>query len=257
LNRVKKGNSYFFLKEDVEAYTFLFVGPHQRQIAKELSIIKLTTKRLNNIKVLFENCKIPSCDQDDLLHSKYIHSYKIHGSPLIIHIKKLLQCYNDAKEVHDFYGHDNVSLAQCLDWAVDTVQLLHSFVIDKTLIKTQARMYIKRKHARKKQIEERNERQLLFQQTLVAHNLLMQYVDSCLYYEYIRTGNPSVQFLLKMTHHKHWLYTSTPYKSIMNKFIRRRVLVSSNYEEEAERMVTSMGYIYSYKGLETLEILET
>ena len=37
----------------------------------------------------------------------------------------------------------------------------------------------------------------------------------------------------------------------MNKFIRKRVLVSSNYEEEAERMVTSMGY--TYKGLEILE----
>ena len=216
-----------------------------------MNIIKLRTKRLNNINVLFDNCNIPICDRNELLLSKYIHSHELHASPPLLHIEKLLQCYTDAKTAYNLFGHDNVLLSQCLDWAVDTTQFLNSFVINKTLITTQARIYIKRKRARKKQLKERNERQMMFQHTLVVYNLPMQYVDSQLYYEYIRTGIPSVQFLLKMTHHKHWLYTDTPYRSIMNKFIRKRILVSSNYEEEAERIVKSMGY--TYKGLETLE----
>ena len=248
MDRIENGPCTYFLKEDVKAYDFLFTGPHDRRIEKELKRVQEQQKRTQEVKDLFQVCKVHENDYDTLIVSRYIREYEKRGAYGLRRLKKLvLKGYKPAKQEWTRLNATvtDISLAQCLDWTVDQTQYPKRFVVNGKHIRPQIQNHIEQCQRRKQALIDRDERRERLSTRLAQLDIHKRYVDAHMYSQYIYNGTPALDTVLSNTHRRYWLLTKTPFTDILHHLIMTRPILPTSYPEEAERVVTTMGYTYT------------
>ena len=121
----RQGQGTYYLREDVEAYDFIFDGPKDRRIRREIQSDIRITKRFQRIDDIYAKLGITE-NRNEFNGCRYIDSFIQRGKYGIRMITSLItRCHVKAKEVYDeiqtvnTHMNLNMSLGIVLSWAVE------------------------------------------------------------------------------------------------------------------------------------------
>ena len=125
MDKMYIGQGTYYLREDVEAYDFIFDGPKDRRIRREIQSDIRITKRFQRIDDIYAKLGITE-NRNEFNGCRYIDSFIQRGKYGIRMITSLItRCHVKAKEVYDeiqtvnTHMNLNMSLGIVLSWAVE------------------------------------------------------------------------------------------------------------------------------------------
>ena len=258
MDRMYIGTGTYYLKEDVEAYDFIFDGPNDRRMFREIKSDGQITKRFQTIDNIYTNLGIFE-NRNEFNGCRYINAFIQRGKYGIRAIKSLIsQCHVKAKEVYDEierlnrHTRLNMSLGTVLSWAVViSFNERPKFSVQSNRIETEKQVFFDLIRRMEVADFQRQERKTSLMLAFERHDISTSKID---HYPYVWFGEPSLYETCKQMHFIKWLHESTPFCTMVENNKRTRGY-SQDYIKpdpyykmiypvcvEAKTMVLSLGY---------------
>ena len=258
MDKMYSGTGTYYLKDDVEAYAFIFNGPNDRRVSREIKSDGQITKRFQSVDNIYTNLGIFE-NRSEFNGCRYVNSFIQRGKYGIRAIKSLIsQCHSKAKEVYDEiekvnkHTKLNMSLGTVLSWSVViSFNERHKFSVDVTRIETEKKVFFDLIQRMELADFQRQERKMSVTLAFERHEISTSNIE---YYPYVWFGEPSLYETCKQMYSIKWLHESTPFCTFVENNKRSRGY-SQDYIKpdpyykmiypacvEAKTMVLSLGY---------------